>query len=274
MGHPSLVVRPAVPSDAAEMLDILRTGFGFAPEVLARSAYGCSGALAFMVDTLEASARARGPLYTVAEREGRVVGMTEFRRGLQSLYWNHIHVLQSERGGGVGRTMLRESLELARDAAQEEVALDVFTTNARPRSWYQAMGFQYRWDMVWRECALPDGPGDPRQWLVHGLPPAEVAFARYGFCQFTVETAAGTYLVGKLADRFFRASSPALLADAAALHALGAVDRGRTLLVMGPRQDGEADPAGVREVGIAHHMVARVDDVLGALDTHGTRAAP
>ena len=68
----SVRVRPATADDAGAMVAVIREGF--APELLDAMIYGCAGMDRFIRDELELPPGLCDRTYTVAERDGRVLG--------------------------------------------------------------------------------------------------------------------------------------------------------------------------------------------------------
>ena len=266
------MVRPARPEDAARIVEVLHECAD--PLTRSRTVFGCPGAVAYVEDAVRAQEHGGDALFTVCLREGRVVGFTEFRRGLDEVFLNHVHVEPASQRGGTGRRLLAESLRRVRDAAQPRVGLDVFETNERAYAWYRALGFRLRHETVWAECppVVPAADAPPR-WIARGLPAAEALHARYGFSQLTLETPRGSHPVGRLGHALFRVTAPALLQDAAALAALATLGPERRLLYVGP-EEGAPEGEGWEVLGRSHRLVAEAGTVLERLEAvRGAEAA-
>jgi len=112
------------------------------------------------------------------------------------------------------------------------VRTDVFIKNELVRSWYQSRaGFTPVENYIWATMELQSGTSST--WFsVSGLPQAECTHARYGFSQFVLRTAQGSYEIGRLGDRLFRATDPQVLEDSAALGGLNQLGPSRHLLLI------------------------------------------
>jgi ribosomal protein S18 acetylase RimI-like enzyme len=82
----------------------------------------------------------------VAEADGRVVGMAEVRRRATRVEFSHIgvlgmYVVKGYRGKGIGKALLRKTIEGCRGKF-EIIVLEVLTTNTVAKRLYQGMGFR------------------------------------------------------------------------------------------------------------------------------------
>ena len=110
-----------------------------------------------MNDSREAVERflRRNPgISVVAEEDGGLVGSIlcghDGRRG----YLYHVSVGRAHRRGGVGQAMVRACLAALRAEGITKCALVAFTTNAGGNAFWEAMGFQAREDLYYRDVAL------------------------------------------------------------------------------------------------------------------------
>jgi ribosomal protein S18 acetylase RimI-like enzyme len=258
-------VRPARAADSEAIVRTLREGFD--PLILPYTIVSAAGVERFVYDTLAQGGERSGTVFTVAARGDEAAGVTEFRRSVDELFLNHIYVRKDARGTGLGRQLLRESILVARDHGQREIALDVFAGNERARRWYESLGFRERSVAHWVEARLPrgGGPGLGRGHL-DGLPAARLSMDRYGFSSFQLTTAAGSYRVGRIGPGLFRVTAGGVLGDGDALSILAEMEPRAALLCISPEPGVHAHPSlAARVVGTSHRLAAGVDGALEAL---------
>lgn len=255
-------VRLAATDDAAAITRTLRGGLD--AELLSFTIFSADGVEEFVRDTVAQAGPLAGTLYTVAAAPGAVAGFTEFRRSADELFLNHIYLDAEWRGSGVGRRLLRESIELVRDAGQRRIALDVFDGNRRARGWYESLGFSERSRSVWIEAALPAAGG--ARGHADGLAMAELAMERYGFCSFQLTTALRSYTIGRIGAGLFRSTGSEVLADGDALALLASIaPRARLLCIVEPSVEPDRFPFAARVVGTSCRLAAEVEGVRAAL---------
>jgi len=87
----------------------------------------------------------KGNPHFVAEDAGRIVGWCDVGRDSVPTYAHEgmlgMGVAADYRGRGVGERLLRATLDAARDAGFERVALSVFASNTRAAALYRKLGF-------------------------------------------------------------------------------------------------------------------------------------
>lgn len=216
-----LAIRRAAPADARRVASIVRAGM---PEaVLSRTIYGARGFELYLRDCFALAAAHCPSRYFVAARRRRVVAFAEVRRSGAEAFLNNIYVDPAERGGGVGRQLLKEAL--AADIDASTLALDVFTTSETAFRWYESLGLKIVQSHAWAAMRLP-AAGANAQWTILGLPQADVVHRRYGFSQVSLATHHGVFPVGRIGDGVLR-PDPSLLADDDAVSALAALGAGR-----------------------------------------------
>jgi GNAT superfamily N-acetyltransferase len=139
--HPLTLVRPALPQDYAAWKPLWDGYNAF---------YGREGETALADDITQITwrhffdpAEPMGAL--VAEREGRLVGLAHYlfhRSTLRtelSCYLNDLFTLESERGRGVGRSLVEALYELARSAGTKRVYWHTHETNHAGRLLYDKL---------------------------------------------------------------------------------------------------------------------------------------
>jgi GNAT superfamily N-acetyltransferase len=213
------MIRQALPSDAGEVVDLIRQSFR--PEDLALTIYGCTG----IVEYLRREFAAPRNAYLVAEIEGRMGGFLEMRPG-PSL--NYIAIDRAYRGKGIGRKLLFAALT---GAEGSRLTLDVFEHNAPALAWYQKLGFQnYGRMALWRVPAV-DCPLAPV--YLSGLSQADAAHRAFGFSNFALSSGGRDFTIGRLGERWFMLTDYALFAHPAAMRALQTIDSSREILFRG-----------------------------------------
>lgn len=190
--------------------------------VLPRTIYGAHGFERYLRDCFALPPAHCSSRYFVVARRRRVVGYAEVRRNGAEAFLNNIYVDPAERGGGVGRQLLKAALTADSDAST--LALDVFATNERAFQWYASLGLKVVQSHAWTEMRLSDG-GTNAQWTILGLPQADVIHRRYGFSQVSLATQHGVFPVGRIGDAVLRPDQ-SLLSDEDAVFALAALGAG------------------------------------------------
>jgi len=163
-------VRAAVPGDAAAVeavwAAVAGEGEWIGTELPLAADWG---------DRFLAALDGRDSAWFVADQGGHVVGgiFVQAARGVAHL---GMAILESHRGGGLGRSLLDAGVGWARDRGCHKVTLEVWPHNARARRLYQRAGFadeghlvrHYRrksgalWDAVIMSLVLDhDAPGRP-----------------------------------------------------------------------------------------------------------------
>ncbi|HLL82215.1 MAG TPA: GNAT family N-acetyltransferase [Longimicrobium sp.] len=259
-----VLVRPATAGDAEAMVAVIREGF--APELLDAMIYGCAGMGRFIRDELELPPELCDRGYTVAERDGRVLGCVELRRLPGTLVLNYIAVGAGLRSSGVARQLLLEAIVQAGGERYGSMVLDVFTSNDVARGWYLRLGFAAAERAGWWSVPMPGVDAGDALAVVNGFPQAEASQLRFGFSQVDVTTPAGSYAVGRMGTKWFRLTQAAALRDAALLSTLRRLDPARGLLVMLPEgQLPDEAAAGAARLAASERMSVPIPELLGRL---------
>ena len=261
--------RPAQATDAPQISEVLR--FGFPEDLLPYTIFGCPGIAWYLSDALHDGGLQPGDAYLVCADGADVVGFAEIRWTSDLLFLNHLFVLPAARGHGLGTRLFLEGLKTARTLDQHGVQLDVFADNLRARKWYESLGFVPSHQRLWVEVAL-SGPMDKEAtWDTRELAQADAVHAVYGFSEFTLQTRAATYRVGRLGGHLFRSLDGAILSDPQALGALARLDPNRKLLCI-TRNDSTAGHPFIDAIVRARsfRMAADVDEVLERLSCFRT----
>ena len=206
----SLNIRIAKPEDAMAITIVMRDGFN--EKYLAVLIYGCAGITSYIKCLIKMSEGISDTAYVVAEVGGKIVGCVEFTYVGNSVFLNYISIASDYRNNGLGGKLLKEALRITSVGNADRMLLDVFEYNDMACGWYNKLGFEAEYRDCWWVIDVPvvNGcfPG-----VVHGYPQSEACRKAYGFSQFTVHTATGTYTVGCLGHRWFRVSSGDALTD-------------------------------------------------------------
>jgi ribosomal protein S18 acetylase RimI-like enzyme len=100
-------------------------------------------------------------LSRVASVDGEPVAIVLLARRGSEGWVGGMGVAAPHRRRGIGRAVLTNTLEAARDAGIERVTLEVLEQNHPARELYEGLGFEHVRDLeVW---SLPNGPGQPRE---------------------------------------------------------------------------------------------------------------
>ncbi len=255
-------VRFASPADAGRIVEVFRAGFD--PVLLPFTILGCSGVQQFVLDTIQLQFHGNQAVFVVFTEDDYVIGAAEFRRDLSSIFLNHIYVDKKYRGKGVGTRLLSEGLKLACDHQQEQIELDVFSTNDSARHWYESLGLTYSKEQIWLEIpVMPLATDENVWWITNGLTEANRLHPVFGFSQFTVKTIKNDHSIGRLGSDVFRYVGSQLFQDAALLNALMTLDSHRKILLIRP--SAETLPEG-RVLAVSYRLSGRFDAMISQLD--------
>ncbi len=92
----------------------------------------------------------------VAEDDGQIIGVIiaghDGRRG----YIYHTAVHPNRRRGGIGNQLVDAAMSALREEGINKVALVVFERNTSGNAFWEALGFEQRFDLAYRNKALTD----------------------------------------------------------------------------------------------------------------------
>lgn len=167
-----MLVREAIPSDAARVVELLRTLFGETNFMLYEP--GESAATQEQqARQIDEKTRSGSGVMFVCETDGQLIGAVFGTRGVarrtkHSLYIV-IGVLQAWVGRGVGRALLQALEEWALSRAVHRLELTVAVDNARAIALYEKFGFQR--EGVKRHSRRIDGRYSDELYMSKLLPP-------------------------------------------------------------------------------------------------------
>lgn len=144
-GGRMVTLRHGVPEDAAECL---RYGRAVLPEsdFFSLSPDEFNFTLEYETAWLRENLENEGSVIIVAELEGQLIGMLDFRRSRHRKSAHHgsfgISLRRAYHGQGIGTAMLNMLIGWAKaNPLIEMIALDVYSTNTRAIALYKRMGF-------------------------------------------------------------------------------------------------------------------------------------
>jgi ribosomal protein S18 acetylase RimI-like enzyme len=258
-------IRTAEVGDVPQIVEILRQGFP--AHLLPYTIFGAVGIGAFLEHAIrDSNVHAGGP-FVVSTQGDELAGFAEIRSTADALFLNHIFVRADYQKRGVGSRLLSTAIDLTRGPEHTTICLDVMAENGVARSWYKSVGFSPLAERVWIvRPILEVEAGGNCSWSADGLPQADRNHAVFGFSEFSLTTATGTYRVGRLGDDLFRTTDAKLWLDRSASMALGMIDPRRELLgVFDAQPADELDLGGCHVKALSIRMSASVDDVLAGL---------
>ena len=106
---PAESIRPARPADAGALVALVRDSF--APDVRAAMIYGARGAGRWVRSHLALPAATAERTYTVATRDGAVVGAADLQRAGDTIFLSYIAVAPAARGSGLATRLLGAALD-------------------------------------------------------------------------------------------------------------------------------------------------------------------
>ncbi|MEK5078374.1 ribosomal protein S18-alanine N-acetyltransferase [Solibacillus sp. FSL W7-1436] len=81
--------------------------------------------------------------YLVAENEnGEIIGFCGIWLVIDAAQITNVAVVQSVRGQGIGETLMREAMRVAKEANMDVMSLEVRVTNTVAQNLYRKLGFQ------------------------------------------------------------------------------------------------------------------------------------
>ncbi|UFT99191.1 GNAT family N-acetyltransferase [Radiobacillus kanasensis] len=155
----SYTIRSAVPSDA-EKLSVVRLQIDGETENMDRERGEAFIDGPAFEKIIEADTEHPKHLFLVAEAQGRIVGFSRCE-GTDLIRFSHkvefgVGVLREFWGHGVGKNLLKESLNWADDNGIEKVTLNVLETNEHALSLYKRLGFEVE-GVLKKDRMLSDG---------------------------------------------------------------------------------------------------------------------
>lgn len=269
IGCAGTLIRPAVPQDGERIATLMREGVS---DTVRRITIMCSPRLGrFVADELAAGGAQE---YVVAVFDGRVMGTSAWRHADGSLHLDHLYVAPELRGRGIGSALVLDGLRRIRRSGESCLLLDVFDDTPRAVAWYRSWNMRQEQEFAWIQLPLPAGGPRSGRDLPSEWAEAQARQARYGFSQFTLSTATGTYRVGRLGERLFRCGTFGILDDVAALEELARFDPQRQLLCVGPAT--EVPIVVLRSGSIvarSERLTAPCEDVMACLESKVRRSS-
>lgn len=196
--------------DSAEIVAIIRAGFAEAwsygrsdREALDATIYGCAGIHDYVAEHIRLGALSPYRYIVARPSGGAPSAAAEFRIFGDTLFLNYIAVRPEGQGSGAAGHILSKALAEASAAGLQRFALDVFTANARARSWYERLGLQTESERTFWMRSL-DGAARASRFALPDLPQADAVHQRFGFSEFTLAAGGRSTKVGRLGSRYFR----------------------------------------------------------------------
>jgi ribosomal protein S18 acetylase RimI-like enzyme len=222
-----VIIRRATLGDAHHIVAAVRAGFS--DEKLGLFVYGCAGIQRYVECELRFPILSSAATYLIAEREATVSGCAVFRISREDLFLNYISVFPSQRGLGIGASLLAEGIYGAEDGV-DRLALDVFEDNDSALRWYSQLGLAKTRRTVWCEVSPPRIGA--HFFTVTGWPQAEACHEAFAFSTLTITTASGVYCIGRLGSDWFRITTADAVSDSGVWSALSAIDSKRRVLAL------------------------------------------
>jgi ribosomal protein S18 acetylase RimI-like enzyme len=251
--------RPAEVSEAPAIADLLSDGFSL--DVQPILLYKCSGAAAFIAAIVKQGLPNCESAYFVACIIGKCIAAVELRRQPAGLVLNYIGVREEYRGKGLAGALLKAAVERVSDG-KGRIVLDVLEENALARNWYNRLGFVLAGQSEILEIA-PDQSDEPPAYI-SDIPQADLSQERFGFSQFRLISALGTFAIGRIGERWFRMTDPAAVSDPSVYAALQSLDARRSVLAVLPARSASEDRVR-RRLAIVNRMEMKIDHMVDAL---------
>lgn len=255
MSKTSWTIRSAEPSDAADIVSIIREAFP--ARMLELFVYGCSGIKEYVAEQIEVQDIGGETYYTVAVTGGKIVACTEVRRLPHCLFLNYIAVIAPFRSQGLGERLLHKALVKDKPASVKEIVLDVFEFNTDAFRWYKRFGFDHRETIAWLQVALEDTRSSPI--VLAGYAQAQACHREFGFSNFTVYAGEKPYEVGRLGEHWYRLTNPEALTMPGLVAGLRRLAPHRQLLLLSKPDSTNISLLDAREITRTHRLVVAWD---------------
>ena len=194
-------LRRARSADAKAIFGIIKENFPL--RFLACSTFGYPGGARQLAEELSLSPELQEPVRRVATADGAVVGYIDLKSAGDTLFLSYIAVARRYQGQHLGSRLLALALKEARTPESEHLALDVLSENEPAKKWYHRLGLVESGRTRWVLHDLKSAAGTPMGRVI-GFAAAQAAQERYGFSEFSVQTATGVRRVGRLGRTLFR----------------------------------------------------------------------
>jgi ribosomal protein S18 acetylase RimI-like enzyme len=252
-------IRKATVGDAPRIIGLVQAAFK--DYNLEMMIYGCQGILKFVENSLMQQAHISDSVMYVAEQNGLIIAVAQFKKvpSTNTLYLNYICTDNNFRGTGLGKKVLRYSI-LSEQNDYEYIALDVFENNEIAKSWYLNLGFSPNETKFWYVSETQ--PIKDIKSVISGLPHSIVTQREYGFSQISVETSCGSYSVGLLGSKYYRASDKNIMNDKNAIAALHEFAPGRLLILISSDFDPSSSFLDVKFVQKSVNMSTKTKDLV------------
>lgn len=142
-----------------------------------------------------------------AWEDDELVGYAHCRRVGSAWHLNHIAVLPSHQGNGIGRSLWNSWIAGARQRGCHTLTLDVDETNLVAGHWYRRREMvEIARSWLYHKSYDPDTPSPESSRSVEFLdwPQAVAAHSKFGFSEFRVRYGETVWSVGRLGDAFLR----------------------------------------------------------------------
>ena len=236
-------IRYAQPADALAIAGL--TKLGFKQELLSAMIYGCDGIVSFLERQISIPIQIADTVFIVAENDGVVIGFVEFRIYYKSFFLNYIGISPQARKQGLATNLLGQAALMVRTKHHKKLSLDVFSDNVAANNWYEKLGFIAEFKAGWYKISQSDiCEGINEEAKVSGYSQSSLCYNEFGFSQFTLTSAIGTYSIGMLGKDWFKVSQIELFSDASALYTLYLIDSSRSILGLFKENDHAKLPEG------------------------------
>jgi ribosomal protein S18 acetylase RimI-like enzyme len=217
--------------DAALIVDAVREGFS--ADLLELMIYGSHGICKFVSEQIALQNDGGDIHYTMARCDGRFAGAAEIRRIPEGLFLNYIAIMPAFRDRGFGTMLLREALGRHDSSEQATIVLDVLDHNVAARRWYERLGFREERLTQWWVAPIAQ-TGHSICASIEGYPQAQACQREYGFSRFKMSVNGTQHEIGRLGEKWYRISDPAIVSEPGLVDHLFRLDARRQLLVLAP----------------------------------------
>ena len=221
--------------------------------------YGQPRAGAYLAAVLAAPANLTGySLYGAKTGTGELVGFAEFRTSSPvTALLSYICVSRDWRGQGLARSLIIQHLRRFPEVATIE--LDVFSTNANARRFYDNLGFEAVSSNHWWMRKLPESDETDDTVARESLslidwPVALASLSTYGFCMLNVNWRGEELRLGVPSATHVRVPRPHHLADSELLKSVGALLPGLEAAFVVAAEEGDLTP--LEHVLDSHRLAA------------------
>ncbi len=233
--HEGITYRRLQAEDAPLIVELHQSVFP--QEKVLRTIYASPGISRYLANLMALAELRHEHVFWGAWVGNDLVGYIHIREVADTLHLNYIAVAPAFRGKGIGSHMWKYLLLAAKNNGHKQVSLHVEEDNSIALDWYKRQGLQIVGETrLYEKDSSMGSYGTPHMVRAGGVEladweAAEACQALYGFSQFRLIVNARTYIIGRLANRYFQLQEEVPVEIESVLHY---IDAKRHILLLSP----------------------------------------